>query len=110
MSLRFGSNSQCKAIEIDAMKIEVIDSPDNDLMQFFDKKIEEFNLARWEVTEKFSVAIRVLNDAGEIVAGAAAKTFYEKHGYVVKWTQPNYPKDGCKYFMMKELEFIKPKA
>ncbi len=32
-----------------------------------------------------------------------ARPFYEKHGYEVKWTQQNYPKDGCKYFMVKEL-------
>jgi GNAT superfamily N-acetyltransferase len=32
-----------------------------------------------------------------------AKPFYEKHGYKLEWTQENYPKDGCKYFMTKKL-------
>lgn len=32
-----------------------------------------------------------------------AMPFYEKHGYVTQWVQENYPKDGCKYFMVKEL-------
>ncbi len=32
-----------------------------------------------------------------------AKPFYEKHGYKVQWIQENYPRDGCKYFMIKEL-------
>lgn len=32
-----------------------------------------------------------------------AKDFYLKHGYQVQWTQQNYPKEGCKYFMTKDL-------
>jgi len=30
-----------------------------------------------------------------------AKPFYEKYGYKVQWVQENYPKTGCKYFMVK---------
>ncbi len=32
-----------------------------------------------------------------------AKPFYEKFGYQVQWIQENYPKDGCKFFMVKKL-------
>jgi ribosomal protein S18 acetylase RimI-like enzyme len=32
-----------------------------------------------------------------------AMPFYEKQGYQTKWVQENYPKTGCKYFMVKEL-------
>jgi ribosomal protein S18 acetylase RimI-like enzyme len=32
-----------------------------------------------------------------------AKPFYEKFGYQVVWTQENYPKTGCQYFMVKQL-------
>lgn len=32
-----------------------------------------------------------------------ARPFYEKHGYLVKWTQEQYPTQGSKYFMVKEL-------
>jgi ribosomal protein S18 acetylase RimI-like enzyme len=137
------------------MKLELVEYPDQALIDFFDKRIEEFNLARWEVKEKKPLAVKVLGDSGEIAAGAAAKTFglwmfienlwiheslrsqkigtqillmletaaqdrgcrhvlletlnfqarpfYEKHGYRVEWTQKNYPKDGCKYFMVKDL-------
>lgn len=137
------------------MKIEVVDSPESHLAEFFEKKIEEFNLARWEVKRKQPLAIKVSNDQGVIVAGAAGKTFglwllidniwvdeslrgknmgtqileklesaaksrgcayalldtlnfqarpfYEKRGYSVQWTQKHYPKDGAKYFMVKEL-------
>lgn len=137
------------------MEIKVIENPDLQLAEFFEKKIEEFNVARWEVKKKHPLAIKVSNDQGAIVAGAAGKTFglwllidniwvdeslrgknmgtqileklesaaisrgckfvlldtlnfqarpfYEKHGYVVQWTQNHYPRDGAKYFMVKEL-------
>ena len=136
-------------------EIEFVNEPSQDLVDFFDKKIEEFNLARWEVKTKEKYAFKVHNDQGEIVAGAAgwsfgywlflanlwvseelrgqkmglkilkeieelgakrgckyvmldtlnfqARPFYEKYGYEVKWTQENYPKEGCKYYMVKEL-------
>lgn len=32
-----------------------------------------------------------------------AMPFYEKHGYKTQWIQKDYPKTGCKYFMLKEL-------
>ncbi|MFQ3210090.1 MAG: ribosomal protein S18 acetylase RimI-like enzyme, partial [Colwellia sp.] len=32
-----------------------------------------------------------------------AMPFYEKHGYQTQWIQKNYPRTGCKYFMLKEL-------
>lgn len=137
------------------LNLELLESPSDDLAKFFDKKIEEFNLARWEVKQKLPLAVRLLNDQGEIIAGAAAKTFglwmildnlwvhdslrgqsmgtkilamleaaalkrgckfvlldtlnfqakpfYEKHGYKVQWVQENYPREGCKYFMTKDL-------
>ncbi len=137
------------------MKIELIDSPDENLNDFLFKKIEEFNMVRWEVKEKKGIAVQVKDETGSIVAGAAGKTFglwlllenlwvseelrgqnfgskvleliesgarrrgcsyvlldtlnfqarpfYERHGYRVEWTQSSYPRDGCKYFMVKDL-------
>lgn len=137
------------------MNIKIIDSPDNDLIQFFEKKIEEFNLEHWEIKKKVPLVIKITDDSGNIIAGAAAKTFglwmlldnlwvsdqlrgqkvgskilkeleivaknrgckfvlldtlnfqakpfYEKHGYVLQWTQKDYPQSGCKYFMVKDL-------
>ncbi len=32
-----------------------------------------------------------------------AKPFYEKFGYELQWTQKYYPKEGCKFFMVKTL-------
>ncbi|SFB97419.1 GNAT family N-acetyltransferase [Pseudoalteromonas denitrificans] len=30
-----------------------------------------------------------------------AMPFYKKHGYEIQWTQDEYPKTGCKYYMVK---------
>ena len=137
------------------MNIEVLENPKQELVDYLDKKIDEFNLANWEVKDRFPLAAQIKNDSGEIIAGAAARSFgewllldtlwvsddlrgqnigsklleeieiagrergckkclldtlnfqampfYEKHGYVTQWVQEGYPKDGCKYFMVKEL-------
>ena len=141
--------------QITLMELKIDEAPSAELMQFFNKKIEEFNVARWEVKEKKPVVIKIEDQAGRITAGVAAKTFglwllienlwvsdelrgqqigskilkkledfaigqgckyalldtlnfqakpfYEKYGYAVEWTQNKYPKDGCKYFMVKKL-------
>ena len=137
------------------MKIQVVDQPDQNLIDFFEDQIEQFNLARWEVKKKIPLAIKIEDDRGSIIAGASAKTFgswllidniwvseqlrgqnigtqilenlheaakkrgclyalldtlnfqargfYEKFGYKVQWTQPEYPKTGSKHFMTKVL-------
>lgn len=137
------------------MDIEVINQPQPALLDFLDKKIAEYNWARWEVKERMPIAAQIKDEKGEVIAAAAgrtfgnwlqintlwvsdtqrgkglgskllmamenagqqrgcvsvlldtlnfqAKPFYEKHGYQVEWTQPNYPKTGCKYFMSKSL-------
>ncbi|MFA0813976.1 GNAT family N-acetyltransferase [Microbulbifer epialgicus] len=120
-----------------------------------DKKIDEFNWKNWEVKERHPLAVQLKNKSGEVIAGAAARSFgdwllldtlwvseelrgqnigrqllskiessgkqcgckrclldtlnfqampfYKNQGYEVKWVQEGYPKDGCKYFMVKEL-------
>lgn len=137
------------------MNIEVLENPEQELVDYLDKKIDEFNWANWEVKERLPLAAQIKNDVGEVIAGAAARSFgdwllldtlwvaeelrgqnvgsklleeietagrkrgckkclldtlnfqampfYEKHGYVTQWVQEGYPKDGCKYFMVKEL-------
>ncbi len=57
------------------MKIEVIENPEQELIEFLDNKISEFNWANWEVSERLPLAIQIKNDSGEVIAGAAARTF-----------------------------------
>tara|TARA_B100000809_G_C14753970_1_gene393220 strand:- start:56 stop:481 length:426 start_codon:yes stop_codon:yes gene_type:complete len=137
------------------MNIEVLQNPDQQLIDYLDKKIADFNWVNWEVTERTLIAVQLKNNKGEVIAGAAGRTFgdwllintswvsdelrgqdigsnilkeiefaakqrgcvkclldtlnfqampfYEKHGYQTQWIQENYPKTGCKYFMLKEL-------
>ncbi|MBA6252421.1 N-acetyltransferase [Colwellia sp. MB3u-55] len=137
------------------MNIEILDAPEQALIDFLDKKIVDFNWAHWEVSERKPLAIQIKDELGNIIAGSSARTFgnwllintlwvdesqrgkkmgvkilaqletaavargctlsmldtlnfqampfYEKQGYQTKWVQENYPKTGCKYFMVKEL-------
>ncbi|KKO49183.1 GCN5 family acetyltransferase [Arsukibacterium sp. MJ3] len=57
------------------MKIEVLDNPEPALIEYLDKKIAEFNWANWEVSERRPLAVQLKNDNGDVVAGAAARTF-----------------------------------
>lgn len=34
-----------------------------------------------------------------------AKPFYEKHGFIVQYTQKNYPKTSTRYYLEKNLQF-----
>lgn len=137
------------------MNIEVLQNPDQQLIDYLDEKIADFNWANWEVSERLPLAVQIKNDEGDVIAGAAGRTFgdwllintlwvadelrgqnigskilteielaakqrgclkclldtlnfqampfYEKQGYKTQWIQENYPKTGCKYFMLKVL-------
>jgi len=137
------------------MKIEVLQNPEQELIDYLDKKIADFNWANWEVQERKPLAVQIKNEQGEVIAGAAGRSFgnwlqlstlwvsenlrdqdmgsqilksfeeagkqrgcktclldtlnfqampfYEKQGYKTQWTQQDYPKTGCKYFMIKTL-------
>ena len=137
------------------MKLEILDDPEQELLDFLNQRIAEFNWAHWEVSERLPIAVQLKNDQGEVIAGAAGRTFgdwlllntlwvseelrgqdvgsqllseienaaktrgcvkclldtlnfqampfYKKHGYEVQWVQEGYPKEGCKYFMVKQL-------
>lgn len=137
------------------MNIEVLEKPEQSLIDYLDKKIDEYNWANWEVKERLPLAVQITNEDGAVVAGAAARSFgdwllldtlwvseelrgqnigsqllekmeqagkkrnckkclldtlnfqampfYERHGYEIQWIQEGYPKEGCKYFMVKDL-------
>ncbi|AAZ24457.1 GNAT family N-acetyltransferase [Colwellia psychrerythraea] len=137
------------------MNIEVVENPEQELIDYLNKQISDFNWANWEVSERIPLAVQIKSDEGEVIAGAAARSFgnwllldtlwvsdelrgqnigskilkevealgkkrgcikclldtlnfqampfYEKHGYKTEWIQQDYPKTGCKYFMVKEL-------
>lgn len=57
------------------MKIEVIENPKQELIDYLDKKIDDFNWANWEVSRRKPLAVQIKNQSGEVIAGAAARTF-----------------------------------
>ena len=57
------------------MNIEVLDDPDAQLVSFLDEKIAEFNWAHWEVSERKALAVKLSDENGDIIAGAAGRTF-----------------------------------
>ena len=57
------------------MKIEVLQSPDKSLIDYLDNKIAEFNWQNWEVNERLPLAVQIKNDNGDVIAGAAGRTF-----------------------------------
>ena len=57
------------------MKIELIDNPEKDLIDFLDQKINDFNQQNWEVKQQIPIAIKVSNNDGEIIAGTAGRSF-----------------------------------
>lgn len=57
------------------MKIEVLDDPEPQFVSFLDNKIAEFNWAHWEVSERKALAVKICDNNGEVIAGAAGRTF-----------------------------------
>jgi GNAT superfamily N-acetyltransferase len=57
------------------MKLKVLDKPTKELILEIDNKIEEYNLAHWEVKERIPLAVVLLNEKNELTAGASARTF-----------------------------------
>ncbi len=57
------------------MDIEVLEQPEQSLVNFLDQKIKEINWQNWEVSERLPLAVQMKNDAGEVIAGAAGRTF-----------------------------------
>lgn len=49
--------------------------PDEALLALLEQKIDDFNAEHWEVKQRFPLAVSVKDDAGELIAGAAGRTF-----------------------------------
>lgn len=57
------------------MKLDVIQQPEQELIEFLDARIAEFNWAHWEVSERLPIAVQYTDEQGQILAGAAGRTF-----------------------------------
>jgi len=57
------------------MNIDVLEKPEQELVDYLSKKITDFNWENWEVSERVPLAVQVKSDSGEVIAGAAARSF-----------------------------------
>lgn len=57
------------------MTIEVVENPDQSLLDFFTNKIAEYNWQNWEVSERKPLAVQMKNEQGDVIAGATARSF-----------------------------------
>ena len=137
------------------MTLEVIQNPEQDLLDFIAQQISQYNWAHWQNVERKPLAVSWRDEQSEVKAGASGRTFghwllldylwvsdtlrgqgigsqcltaieqaakargctyvlldtldfqaqpfYERHGYETQWVQQQYPLDGKKYFMSKQL-------
>jgi len=104
------------------MKIEVLENPQQGLIDFFDKKIDDFNWANWEIDERLPLAVQIKNDLGNVVAGGTARSFggwllldtlwvsdelrAQKVGSkILKEIEASGKKRGCKHCLLDTLNF-----
>ena len=65
-----------------SLKTELVESPQQSVLDFLDNQIVEYNHAQRELNKREPIAVTVKNDNDEIIAGATGVTF----GY---WLQLN---------------------
>lgn len=56
------------------MRLDILQEPEQELIEFLDARIAEFNWAHWEVSERHPIAVQI-TEHGEVVGGAAGRTF-----------------------------------
>ena len=72
------------------MNIEILENPEQELIAFLDEKIAEYNWQRWEVSERKPLAIKMSDSDGNIIAGAAGRTFGDWFMLNTLWVDENY--------------------
>lgn len=86
------------------MKIEVLENPEQELIDFLDKKIADFNWANWEVSKRLPLAIQIKNDQGEVIAGATARTFGDWLLLNTLWVSDELRGQNMGTEILKEIE------
>ncbi len=86
------------------MKIEILENPEQSLIDFLDKKIDDFNLANWEVSERPPLAIQIKDKRGNVIAGAAARTFGDWLLIDTLWVSEELRGQDIGSQILKELE------
>jgi len=86
------------------MKIELIDSPHQDLINFLDNKIIEFNRANREINDRYPITVAVKNNEGTVVAGASGNTFGNWLHLTTLWVSEELRGQNYGNKLLKEIE------
>ena len=86
------------------MNIEVVENPEQDLIEYLDKKIADFNWANWEVSERTPLAVQIKNAQGEVVAGSAGRTFGDWLLLNTLWVSDELRGQNIGSQILKEIE------
>ena len=86
------------------MNIEILENPEQELIDYLDKKIADFNWANWEVSERTPLAVQIKNDQGEVIAGAAARTFGDWLMLNTLWVSDELRGQNIGSKILKEIE------
>jgi ribosomal protein S18 acetylase RimI-like enzyme len=86
------------------MNIEVLENPDQALIDYFNKKIDDFNWANWEVNERVPLAVQIKSKQGEVIAGAAARTFGDWLLLDTLWVSDELRGQNVGSKILKEIE------
>lgn len=88
------------------MKIEVLENPEQALIDYLDKKIDDFNWANWEVSKRLPLAVQIKNDQGIIIAGAAARSFGDWLLLDTLWVSDELRGQNIGSELLKEIEDV----
>jgi GNAT superfamily N-acetyltransferase len=86
------------------MNIEILENPEQQLIDYLDKKIDDFNWANWEVSERIPLAVQIKNDHGEVIAGAAARSFGDWLLLDTLWVSDELRGQNIGRKILKEIE------
>lgn len=86
------------------MNIEVLENPDQALIDYLNKKIDDFNWANWEVNERVPLAVQIKSEQGEVIAGAAARTFGDWLLLDTLWVSDELRGQNIGSDILKEIE------
>jgi ribosomal protein S18 acetylase RimI-like enzyme len=86
------------------MKSELIENPEQGLVDFLDQKINEFNWQNWEVKEQKPIAIKITNERAEIIAGVAGRTFGDWFLLDTLWVSDNFRGNNLGSQLLNDIE------
>jgi len=86
------------------MKIDVVEHPEQSLIDYFDQKISEYNWQNWEVSERKHLAVQIKDEHGNIIAGAVGRTFGQWLLLKTLWVSEHCRGQNLGYQVLEKIE------